>query len=157
LNRIDAFSELCGSQDELEWLENTGYNGIKGMPEMIEYINSQIDEGNILPDDIIFMVGESKGHLIKCRYLPDSSRWAIQWLEELIKFDIDYEKIHQSFKRRDIKFILFNAGYTQGVAENYAWRREPLIFGVFHLLRFLEGYTDILYSENRIYFARLKP
>lgn len=154
---VDAFSYLSGLKNAAEWLENTGYNGIKGMPEMIGYINRQIEKGTISQDNIIFMVGESKGYLIKCRYLPDSSRWAIQWLEELIKFESDYEKIYQSFKQKNINYILFNAGYAQGVAENYAWRREPLIFGIFHLLRFLEDYTDIVFSKNRIYFARLKP
>ena len=115
----------------------------------------QIEKGNISKEELVFMVGESKGYLLKCRYLPDSSRWTIQWLEELIKFDKDYGKIYQSFKRRNINYILFNAGYAQGVAEKYAWRREPLVFGIYHLLRFMETYTDISFSENRIYFARL--
>jgi len=157
LFRVGAFSYLFGSKNAAEWLENAGYNGIKGMPETIEYINSQIEKGAVSPDAIIFMVGESKGYRLNCRYLPDSSRWAIQWLEELIKFDSDYEKIHQRFKHRDINYVLFNAGYAQGVAENYAWRREPLIFGIFHLVRFMEEYTDIIYSENQVYFARLRP
>jgi len=157
LARTPVFSYLSGDINEIEWLKNTGYNGIKGMPEVIEFINTQIKKGRIRPKDIIFMVGESKGHLIKCQYLPDSSRWAIQWLEELIKFNKNYREIFQSFKSRKINYILFNVGYAQGVAENYAWRREPLIFGIFHLLRFMEEYTDIVFSENQIYFARLHP
>lgn len=155
LSRVHAFSYLSGRVNEIEWLKNTGYNRIKGMPETLEYINGQIEKGIISPNDGIFMVGESKGHLLTCRYFPDSSRWTIQWLEELIKFKTDYEKIYRSFKSRDINYILFNAGYAQGVAENYAWRREPLVFGIYHLLRFMEKYTVITFSENRIYFARL--
>ena len=79
----------------------------------------------------------------------------IQWLEEMIKSSSDYFQIKQNFSKRDIKYILFNAGYAQGVAERYAWRREPLIFAIYHLIQFIKEHTEIKYSEDKIFLVKI--
>jgi 4-amino-4-deoxy-L-arabinose transferase-like glycosyltransferase len=155
LNRIQPLAYFQGDENRIEWLSHTGYNFIQNTPPLINFINERIELGLMNKDDILFMVGESKGNLLKCDYKPDASRQGNPWLVELIKTKTDYEKIAQDFKKQGVNHLVINLGYLQEMPERYEVRREPLVFGLYHLLNFLRNYTEVLYNENGLILAKL--
>ncbi|MCP5039529.1 MAG: hypothetical protein GY944_00780, partial [bacterium] len=69
--------------DRLEWLKGVGYNFTRSMPIVVDRINREIEAGTMAPDSVIFMVGEGKGRLLACGYLPDLSWFMQRWSVEL--------------------------------------------------------------------------
>ncbi len=155
LTRMRPIAYLSGSECRLNWLTKVGYNWVTSMPLLIKFVNDKIDDGLIEEDSIMFMIGEGKGNLLKCKYLPDSSRWGTPWLEELINANNDYAEIARRFKNRGINYVVANYGYFDWVLRKVPVDREPLVFGLYHLQLFLQKYGEIIYNEDGIVLARL--
>jgi hypothetical protein len=150
LTRMRPGAYLSGSESRLDWLTTVGYNWVTSMPLLIEFINDKVDNGLMKKDDIIFMIGEGKGSLLKCKYLPDSSRWGTPWLGELINANNDYAEIGRKFKKRGITYVVANYGYFDWVLSEVPVDREPVFFCLYHLQRFLQEYGKIIYNEQGI-------
>ena len=153
LQPLDWFS---GAGDRLTWLTQVGYNGKTAVPRFIETINTQIDRGEFNKTDRIYMVGEGKGYHLKCRYEPDNSRWATPWLIELYKAGMDYDTAARQLRSRGIIWVAYNLDYFRVVVENQTPLREPLLFAVFHLLRFVEEEAVVVYRQEDFVLARLR-
>jgi hypothetical protein len=156
LIEMKPLSYLSGNEEKIDWLENVGYNWDRTTPPFIKFVNQQIDDGTMKKDDIILMVGEGKGHLLNCNYLPDSSKSARPWLEELIKGNNDYAKIAKSLRERGVDYFAINYFYLYWAYSNSRFDTKPLIFGLYHLQRFLETHTEIIYNDNGIVVAKIK-
>lgn len=155
LIEMKPLAYLSGSEERIDWLETVGYNWDRTTPPFIKFVNQQINNGLMTKEDIIFMIGEGKGNLLKCSYLPDSSRSARPWLEELIKTDNDYSRIAKSLKERGVSYLAINYFYLYWSYSKTHYDTKPLIFGLYHLQRFLEMHTEIVYNENGMVLAKI--
>jgi hypothetical protein len=156
LIEMKPLSYLSGNEEKIDWLENIGYNWDRTTPPFIKFVNQQIDNGSMKKEDIILMVGEGKGNLLNCNYLPDSSRSARLWLEELIKGNNDYAKIAKSLRERGVGYFAINYFYLYWAYSNSRYGTKALIFGLYHLQRFLETHTEIIYNDSGIVVAKIK-
>ncbi|MCJ7772206.1 MAG: hypothetical protein MUP22_03615, partial [Desulfobacterales bacterium] len=154
--KMRPFAYLSGNEERIDWLEKVGYNWDRTTPPFIKFANQQINNDLITKGDIIFMIGEGKGDLLKCNYLPDSSRSALPWLEELIKSNNDYHTIVKSLKGRGINYLAINYFYLYWSFINSNDYPKSLIFGLYHLQLFLENHTEIIYNNEGVVLAQIK-
>lgn len=149
---------LIEKTSRIKWLENTGYNlRLKDTPQFIHFVNKAVENGSIKKDDSLLMIGECKGNLLKCKYLPDPGRGPVLWLEELIKSKNDYEDLAQNLHNKGIQYLAVNTSYFEAVSTILPIEQEPILFGLFHLTHFLEKHTDIIYNKEGIILAKIKP
>src|SRR4030067_1112531 len=76
-----------GEVSRLEWLAEVGYRGNPGMVRLTRHLNGMVESGTLDRDDSVFMVGESKGLDLVCRYLPDPGNECLPWTAEGILAD----------------------------------------------------------------------
>jgi len=147
---------LSQEKSRIEWLTEVGYNlKLQDTPLFIKYVNERIDNGYMSKDDILFMIGECKGHLLKCRYLPDPGRLPVRWLEELMKAENNYKIVLNNLRKKNIDYIVINKAYFQVIYKSYPEKREPIIFGLYHLSQFLKNHAVIVYNKKGIILAKL--
>jgi hypothetical protein len=156
LSSLQTERYFAGSLDRIGWLAQVGYNFTPAMPLMIEYVNRQIAAGAMRESDRLLMVGEAKGRLLRCRYVPDSSWQLDRWLVELLNVDLDYPRLAQHLREQGITHVLYNRGYFRWVLENTRIPRERLAFGLVHLERFLERHATPLHTRDGITLVRLE-
>lgn len=156
LINLRPYHYLSANLERLDWLTEVGYNTNTRTPLFIKFLNQQIDKGVINKNDTLFMIGEGKGNLLQCEYLPDSSICMYPWLIELLKFGNDYPKILQDLKVRDIGYIVINFDYLFWAFNEYPLAQKEIVFGLYHLVLFLDKYTEIIYYENGIALAEIK-
>jgi hypothetical protein len=151
--RVDEY--LKGAFDHSLWLRKVGYNFAPPMPNVVHFVNGEIREGRMHPSDKIFMIGEAKGHLLGCDYLPDSTRKQLRWLAELLKADFDHARLYESLRRQGVTHVLYYRGYYRWVLKTTSTDRTLLALGMVHADRFLESYGTIVYSEWGMRLARI--
>jgi len=156
LIEISPWTYLSGKEERIDWLTHVGYNVNKTTPFFIKYVNNQVDKGLIGEKDILFMIGEGKGNLLKCQYLPDSSRNAMPWLQELIKANNDYPEIIKSLKDKNISYLAINYLYLYWSFFSSNDYPKSLIFSLYHLQLFLENHTEIIYNSKSVVLAKIK-
>jgi hypothetical protein len=147
---------FAGSLDRIGWLAQVGYNFTPAMPLMIEHVNREITTGSMRETDRLLLVGEAKGQLLHCQYVPDSSWQLDRWLVELLNVDLDYPRLARHLREQGITHILYNRGYFRWVLENTRIPRERLAFGLVHLERFLERHATHLHTRDGIVLVRLE-
>ena len=103
-------SFLTGQVSRLEWLAEVGYRGNPGMVRLTRHLNGMVESGTLDRDDSVFMVGESKGLDLVCRYLPDPGNECLPWTAEVILADGDLDRLASSFRQRGIRFVVLNSG-----------------------------------------------
>jgi len=146
---------LCQEKSRVEWLTEIGYNlKLQDTPLFIKYVNEKIDNGYMGKDDILFMIGENKGNLLKCNYLPDPGQLPVRWLEELMKAKTNYQQIIDNFRKRKIEYIVVNKAFFQVMLKEPK-NRQPITYGLYHLSRFLKKHTVIVYNKKEIILAKL--
>lgn len=157
LTYIQPSAYLLQELDRVDWLVDIGYNlRLKDTPLLIKYVNDNVDDGSMEKSDILFMIGECKGNLLKSRYLPDPGLIPVRWLAELIKAKTDYQLILNNFQEKKIEYLVVNKAYFRVIYERYPETGKPIIFGLYHLSRFLKNYTEILYNTKDIILAKVK-
>jgi hypothetical protein len=155
LSSLQTERYFAGSLDRIGWLAQVGYNFTPAMPLMIEHVNLQVAAGVMRESDRLLMVGEAKGHLLRCRYVPDSSWQLDRWLVELLNADLDYPRLARHLRDQGITHVLYNRGYFRWVLENTRIPRERLAFGLVHLERFLERHATRLHTRDGISLVQL--
>jgi len=140
----------------LEWLSHVGYNTVKTAPPFIRKVNALVDNDVIRPEDTLFLIGEGKGYLLECPYVPDSSRAGIPWLVELMRSDFDYARTAASLKARNIRWIAVNTAFFEGVTKSYPVSRKPLVFSLYHFLQFIDGHAQVHGFESGFIFAEIR-
>lgn len=144
-------------KSRIDWLTEVGYNlRLIDTPHFIKYINDMVDKGIMNRKDKIFMVGECKGNLLKCKYLPDHGGYPYRWLGELIETNIQYQKIKTNFREKNISYIALNKAFFKTMLNVYPQKRKLINFALYHLSKFLRQYTEIIYDEKGIILAKLK-
>lgn len=158
ISSMQAESYLTGKKSRIEWLLSVGYNlRLTDTPLFIKFINESVDNGYIDKDDTLFMIGECKGNLLKCNYIPDIiSNRRNRWLEELMKVETNYMRLAKEFKIRGIRFLVLNEAFYQVIVPKSLFlERGPLIYSLYHLYRFLKKYTTIIYDKRGIIVAKI--
>jgi hypothetical protein len=78
------------------------------MPLVIRWLNAQVASGAIATHDKVFMIGEAKGHLLACDYLPSTSSSGKEWLVEYRNADGDLARMARSLWDRGFRYVLLN-------------------------------------------------
>jgi len=156
LERLDAGAYLSGERDRLQWLRGVGYNFVPAMPAAIDAINRRVASGTMHESDTILMLGEGKGHLLRCRYRGDASWYLEPWLAETLNAELDLGALRRRLAARGIDYILYNRDYFSWVLQNTEANRDQLSFAIVHLQRFLRTYGEIVYDRDGILLAKLR-
>ncbi len=133
----------------MDWLTHAGYNNTFAVPRLVRFVNERIDAGEIPRDATLFMPGESKGHLLECRFLPDGSRYGQRWVSELLRAGGDYEKMRRHVREQGIEYLVWNYGYLEWCLRNTETDPGAMGYSVHHFEQFQETYVDVLYGGQR--------
>lgn len=132
---------LAGRASQLEWLSEVGWNEANSMPALTAAINRKIRRGALGDDATFFMIGESKGRHLRCRFVPDGSREGYPWLVELIQAEGDLDRLARSFRDRRIGYIIVCPRYFRWCLRYGSVRRDELAFSLHMLGRFLRRHA----------------
>lgn len=169
--RPDLF--LTGAESRRAWLERVGYNDVRSSPRLARLVDEAIAAGSISESDTILLVGEAKGRLLRCGYVPDISPSGRRWAVELIRGELDYAAIAASLRRRGIGLLAVDSYHlnynlrnekpspiTQGIGADperaQRQRRDEISWVVYHLERFLAAHAEILSDEPGLTLARIR-
>lgn len=132
--------------DRLEWLKGVGYNFTRSMPIVVDRINRELEAGTMAPDSLILMVGEGKGRLLDCDFLPDLSWFMQRWTVELAKANFDAVAVHRSLRSQGISHILYNPVYFRWVLAHTETAPEPLAFAMTRLESFFDSHGRVVFD-----------
>lgn len=135
---------LSDEWSQVEQVTVHGYNNARDAGALARWVNRQIEEGKFSADAKIFMVGEGKGRLLNCDYVPDSGRVGHRWLADLARAGGDHEAIRASMKERGIEYIAYGKGYFHWAKGNLTAEAEGLAFNL------AVDFEMLLYSENEL-------
>ena len=143
--------------DRISWLTKAGYNFTTSMPLMIERINAEIAAGRMSEDDIILMIGEGKGRLLDCGYLPDLSWFLQRWVVELVLADHDSDELLRALRDRGVSHILYNKSYFVWVIGNTETPVDNIAYAMVQLERFLHEHGERVLEVGGMGLFRLDP
>ena len=149
-------SYLSASQNHLDWLLNKGYNNTPAMAHAIKYINFKMLNNEMSKYDKILMIGEGKGNLLNCEYIPDFSWKMLRWTKYLLTYNLNLENIFINLKKEKITHILYNKGYFGWVFKNNKSLIKQILFSMIYLNSFIESYGKVEYDKYGIIIIRLK-
>jgi hypothetical protein len=144
------------SSARIEWLEQVGFNFTPPMAYATEQVALLVESGEMSEDCRILMIGEGKGRLLPCDYLPDSSWFAHRFVAELRNAELDYEKLAEQLRTQNITHLLYNRGYYDWVMTDTETARSRLAFALTHVERFLDAYGRPLFSSGGIQLYELR-
>ena len=76
-------------------------------------INGFIRNGRMQHDGLVLMVGEGKGRLLDCRYLPDGSWFLHRFAAELANAGNDVDVLASRLREQGVTHVLYNRGYFE--------------------------------------------
>ncbi|HUT23071.1 MAG TPA: glycosyltransferase family 39 protein, partial [Sumerlaeia bacterium] len=150
------WERLTGRVSEIEWLEQVGYNGSPMAPPMIRFINEAVERGEIERNARIFMLGEGKGHLLRCSYLPDSTRECYRWLTELMNADCDHARVLESLRKQGVTHLLVDHGYFLWSLRSVPVNVEQLAFALRHFSRFTAEHAQVVHVGEMTTLFRVR-
>jgi hypothetical protein len=148
---------LAGAESAVEFLCHVGYNNSRITPPVIAFINREVEEGRMTPDTTILMVGEAKGALVRCRYLPDQSPLAYRWFVEILQAGGDDEALGDRLRAQGVGYVLVNTDYVAWAfhnSESGSYGRN-LRVTLAHLDRFVRSRATVVYEREGIVLVRL--
>jgi len=148
-------SYLTGKLDRMSWIAKVGYNSTPAMPRAIKNINGFINKGIMSPKDLILMVGEEKGYLLNCKFIPDNSRYGSTWAKRMIQAKEDYQRLLANLQKDGITHILYNRGFYSWVLRKTKVNRDFIAYSLYTLERFLKKYTRTIYNKNGVRIAKI--
>lgn len=158
LDRLKPELFVRADGDRLEWLTGVGYNFTRAMPVVVDRINLELREGTLDPDSLILMVGEGKGRLLGCNFLPDLSWFMQRWTVEMVRSDFDNDAILRSLRSQGISHILYNRGYFRWVLAHTETAVEPLALAMVGLESFFDAHGTLVFDLAGIQLVELaKP
>jgi hypothetical protein len=123
----------------LAWLKQVGFNFTPPMAHLVEAVAKEHAAGRIDEHCRIFMVGEGKGRLLPCDFLPDASWFAHRFVAELTNADLDLDRIAKSLHSRGVTHVLYNRDYYDWVLSDTNTSPARVAFALAHLEHFLEA------------------
>jgi hypothetical protein len=150
-------SFLTGRVSRLEWLAEVGYSGNPGMVRLTHHINSMVESGTLGRDETVFMVGESKGLDLECRYLPDLGNECLPWMVEMILANGDLDRIAHSFRNRGIRFVVLNSGFLNWCLRESITNSERVGVAMHLLDRFLGRYARRIRTDAGVDLYEILP
>ncbi|MDP6981108.1 MAG: glycosyltransferase family 39 protein [Myxococcota bacterium] len=141
--------------DRLQWLGRVGYNFTPAMPSVIRRINARIESGEMSPRDRIMLIGEGKGRLLACDSLPDLSWFLQRFAVELLRAELDHERVFESLDQQGITHILYNPGYFRWVGAHTSVSKPQLAFTMLQLDAFLERHGEVVLEAAGMKLVRL--
>jgi 4-amino-4-deoxy-L-arabinose transferase-like glycosyltransferase len=145
---LDAAVYLGGRVDRLGWIGRVGYVGVVDWPRMVGEINNRVERGDLEADAVLLMVGEGRGHLLKCDYLPDASQYAFRWLAELIRADGDLDVLARSLRARGVDYVVANRGMLNWALKEIPTHRQTIALGFAFLDRFISENTEVILQPS---------
>jgi hypothetical protein len=130
----------------IEWLKQVGWNFTPPMAWVTERINGLLAEGHMPEGSRILMVGEGKGRLLDCDFLPDSSWFAHRFVAELTNAGGDPEVLARNLREQGVTHVLYNREYYEWVMRDTDTARSRLAYATTHLERFLARHAPPLFS-----------
>ena len=140
----------------IEWLKRVGYNFTPPIAYATEHINALVANGQLPRDSLVMMVGEGKGRLLACDFLPDSSWFAHRFVAELRNAELDHAVLARRLRAQGVTHVLYNREYFNWVASETATSRSRLAFALTHLDSFLDRYGTRLYEGGGMQLYALK-
>jgi hypothetical protein len=140
----------------IRWLKQVGYNFTPPIAYAAEQINAFLAHGRMPKDSLILMVGEGKGRMLDCDFLPDSSWFAHRFVAELRRAELDHHVLARNLREQGVTHVLYNHGYYEWVMSDTNTARSRLAFALTHLERFLEAHGTRLYQGGGIQLFELR-
>jgi len=155
LARLQPGIYLENDAKRIPWLKQAGYNQTTSMPIVIERINAEIAAGRMSAEDVILMVGEGKGRLLDCHYLPDLSWFMQRWVVELVLADHRPEEVLRSLRAQGVSHILYNKSYFVWVLSHTATPVDNIAYAMVQLERFLREHSELVIEAGGMGLFRL--
>ena len=150
-------SFLTGHVSRLAWLAKVGYSGYPGMVQLTRHLNNMVDSGTLDRDETVFMVGESKGLDLKCRYLPDPGNEFLPWTMEVILAGGDLDRLACSFRQRGIRFVVLNSDVLTWYLHESLANPERVVVALHLLDRFLDHYALKIRTDAGVDLYEILP
>ncbi len=145
-----------GAADRIQWLSKAGYNDQRVTPRIIRSFNEKIDAGQIPRDATVFMVGEEKGNLLKCRFLPDGSRYAQRWMAEFLRAGGESERLMRNLEQQGIEYFFWNYEYLNWCLARQNMSHDQAAVSLYHFDQFRSQHIDIIYELGGVGYGRIK-
>ncbi len=149
----DYFAQVEG--DRLRWLERVGYNFTPAMPKAVRRINEAIESGDVPRNSRILLLGEGKGRLLDCESVPDLSWFLQRFAVEIVRAELDSERVLESLDRQGITHVLYNPGYFRWVAGHTSFSKRQIAFTMVQVDRFLARHGTLLFEVAGMKLVRL--
>lgn len=150
-------SFLTGHVSRLELLAKVGYDGNTGMVRLTRQLNSMVDSGALNRDETVFMVGESKGLDLKCRYIPDPGMEFLPWTMEVILAGGNLDRLARSFRQRGIRFVVLNSDILTWYLHESLANPERVVVALHLLDRFLDHYALKIRTDDEVDLYKILP
>lgn len=124
------------------WLEQVGFNFTPPMAFVADEMSQRVASGAIPASCRVFMVGEGKGRLLPCDFLPDSSWFGHRFVAELLAAELDPDRVAASLHAQGVTHLLYNRAYYDWVLTDTDTSRERIAFLLAHLERFLDAHAE---------------
>ena len=151
---INPHLYLTGQFSRTEWLIFPGYNHVAIFIPMIEEIKKGIKNKKYPADMKLFMIGENKGRLLPCEYLPDPSWGMEQWYALLLNADFDFPKAYSLLKKQKVTHIVFNMSfcYSMSCLES---NRVRNLYGIFLFQQFIQKYGIGMFESQGVFLYEI--
>lgn len=130
----------------IRWLKQVGYNFTPPMAYATEQIDALLASGRMPKSSVVMMVGEGKGRLLDCDFLPDSSWFAHRFVGELRNAGLDHAMLAEGLRAKGVTHVLYNRDYYTWVISETQTARSRLAFALIHLEDFLDRYGTLLFE-----------
>ncbi len=142
--------------DRLQWLTRVGYNFTPAMPIVIQRVNARIASGEMSPQSRVMLIGEGKGRLLGCESLPDLSWFLQRFAVELLRAELDHDRIFEALDQQGITHVLYNPGYFRWVGTHTSISKRQLAFTMSQLGAFLERRGTVVLEAAGMKLVRLE-
>ena len=140
-----------------EWTSRVGFNFTPPMAIVSQEMVDRMERNEIPRDCVLFMIGEGKGRLQPCAYLPDGSWFGHRFLGMLENAERDPAKLARSLRALGVTHVLYNRAYYDWVAESTDTSRDRIAFLELHVERFLAQQARPLFTRGGIHLYELEP
>jgi 4-amino-4-deoxy-L-arabinose transferase-like glycosyltransferase len=158
LSKMKPINYIFGNSSRIDWLLEVGYNNkLLDTPLLIKYINTNLIEGHLNGTNKLFMIGECKGYLMGCDYLPDNpSNPSNRWLAELILSNFDHNTLKKNLTKQSVTHLIYNESFFQKISfESPPYKKEIMKFCLYNLYKFINDHSDIIYDKSGIIVAKI--
>jgi hypothetical protein len=150
-----ASSPWSSPETRLAWLKQVGFNFTPPMAFVSDEISRRVARGEILQPCRILMVGEGKGRLQPCEFLPDASWFGHRFLAALENAGGDTDQLASALAAQGVTHILYNRAYYDWVATETDTHPTRIALLETQMDRLLERHGRLLFQAGGIRFYAL--